>query len=74
MKTPLKLVDGMYPKAFNKALKPKHSPHCTATFAQRDLKCHRCVELMLGAAPRTSWHHEYYARRFHQLQRSLPFS
>jgi hypothetical protein len=51
----------------------KHSRHCQALFSRRDWKCHRCCELMIEAAPRDGWQHEYFSRKMGQVQRKLDF-
>jgi hypothetical protein len=63
----------MYRPEFNQDGTAKHSRHCMATFARRDWDCHRCVELLMGAAPRNGWQREYFARKLRQNQRSLMF-
>jgi hypothetical protein len=63
----------MYPKAFTRSGRSRHSRRCTAAFGRHDYKCHRCVELMLGAAPRGSWHEDFYAKKLGQVQRSFNF-
>lgn len=62
----------MYPDELTAEGKRKHSRHCLAQFARRDWNCHRCVELLHGAAPRGSWHRAYFARKLSQNQRRLP--
>jgi hypothetical protein len=66
-------ADLMYPKELNGNGTTKHSKKCQATFDRKDWKCHRCVELILGAAPRNGWQHEYFARKLRQVQRSFNF-
>lgn len=74
MSRPLKLTpEGMYPKAFNRNGRSKHSHQCTAAFGHHDSRCYRCLELLHGAAPRGSFHDDYYAKRLGQLQRSFNF-
>jgi hypothetical protein len=63
----------MYPAEFTAAGAAKHSHRCQSTFGRHDWNCHRCVELMLGAAPRNGWQHEYFARKLRQQQRSFDF-
>lgn len=63
--------DAMYEPEFTAAGAAKHSRHCKALFARRDWNCHRCVELVLGAAPRDGWQHEYFARKLRKAQRSF---
>jgi formamidopyrimidine-DNA glycosylase len=63
--------DTMYARELNANGTTKHSRHCQSTFGRRDWNCHRCVELILGAAPRDGWQHEYFARKLRQAQRSF---
>jgi hypothetical protein len=65
--------DQMYPKETTAEGVTKHSRRCQSTFGRRDWNCHRCVELLLGAAPRNGWQHEYFARKLRQVQRSFNF-
>lgn len=65
--------DAMYPQELNDDGTTKHSRHCRACFGRKDWNCHRCVELVLGAAPRNGWQHEYFARKLRQVQRSFNF-
>jgi hypothetical protein len=69
----LRDADPMYPPEFTVAGASKHSRRCQSTFGRRDWCCHRCVELILGAAPRDGWQHEYFARKLRQVQRSFNF-
>jgi hypothetical protein len=63
----------MYPPEFTAGGISKHSRHCKSTFGRRDWDCHRCVALLLGAAPRDGWQHEYFARKLRRRQRSFDF-
>lgn len=63
----------MYKPEFNLDGSIKHSRHCKAAFGRRDWNCHRCVELMSGAAPRKGWQHDYFGRKLRQSQRSFPW-
>lgn len=63
----------MYPKAFTANGALRHARKCKAAFGRHDTRCHRCVELIRGAAPRGSWHEEYFARKVGELQRSFNF-
>jgi hypothetical protein len=66
-------VPEMYPREANQDGTTRHSKHCLATFSRRDWRCHRCCELMLGAAPRKGWQREYFQRKLNQVQRRLPW-
>ena len=59
----------MFPKQYNQDGSTKHSRYCDATFHRRDWRCHRCVELLRGAAPRGSWHENYFAKKLGEVQR-----
>jgi hypothetical protein len=61
--------ENMYPRESTATGQTKHSKHCQALFARRDLRCHRCCELGLKGAPRGSWHEKYFARKLGQQQR-----
>lgn len=63
--------EGMYPKSFTASGRSRHSSKCKACFGRHDSRCWRCLELQMGAAPRGSWHEDYFAKRLGQLQRSL---
>lgn len=65
--------EGMYRQEFNQDGTTKHSRSCQSAFGRRDWNCHRCVELLRGAAPRKGWQHEYFAKKLRQAQRSLPW-
>jgi hypothetical protein len=65
--------EAMYPKSFTKTGRSKHHHRCKACFGRHDPRCWRCLELLHGAAPRGSFHEEYYAKRLGQLQRSFNF-
>jgi hypothetical protein len=64
-------ADGMFRQELNANGTTKHSRHCAATFGRRDWRCYRCVELMRGAAPRGSWHEDYFAKKLGEVQRRL---
>ena len=64
-------ANGMFRREFNANGTTKHSRHCAATFGRRDFRCHRCVELLKGAAPRGSWHEDYFAKKLGERQRSF---
>jgi hypothetical protein len=59
----------MYPREVTLEGVTRHSRYCQALFARRDFKCHRCCEMILGAAPRGSWHREYFRKKLGQVQR-----
>jgi hypothetical protein len=59
----------MYRREVNRDGTTKHSRHCKATFGRRDWSCHRCCELMRGAAPRKGWQEDYFARKLGEVQR-----
>jgi len=62
---------GMYLRETTADGKTKHSRWCQAAFGRRDWRCPRCAELMLGAAPRKGWQHDYFRRRLKSVQRNL---
>lgn len=64
---------GMYPKAFTRSGCLRHSRRCLATFGRTDFRCHRCLQILQGAAPRGSFLSEYAARKRGELQRCLEF-
>jgi hypothetical protein len=69
---PLTLAaDRMYAHEHNADGTTKHSRHCLGGFGRRDWRCYRCVELMRGAAPRGSWHEDYFAKKLGEVQRRL---
>lgn len=63
--------DGMYMREANLDGTTKHSRHCQAAFGRRDWHCHRCCELMLGAAPRKGWQKKYFGAKLNEVQRRL---
>jgi hypothetical protein len=60
---------GMYPKEVDAEGHTLHSKHCKAAFARRDWQCHRCCELMHGAAPRDGWQKPFFARKLREVQK-----
>lgn len=64
---------GMYPRSVTRSGRSRHSRRCQATFGRTDFRCHRCLELLQGAAPRGSFLSEYAARKRGELQRRLEF-
>jgi hypothetical protein len=56
----------MYPEEHNQDGTLKHSKYCMATPNRKDWGCHRCIELLLGAAPRKGWQRDYFARKLGQ--------
>lgn len=58
----------IYPLELNQDGTTKHSRHCKAVFARRDWRCHRCMELMRGAAPRGGWQHRYFGPMLRQTR------
>lgn len=65
--------DAMYSKSFTKSGRSKHHRSCKGCFGRHDPQCWRCLELLHGAAPRDSFHEDYYAKRLGQFQRSFTF-
>ena len=63
--------DEMYPKEYTGGGAMKHSRLCQARSFRRDWNCHRCVEILLAAAPYDGWEHEYFAKKLGKLQRRL---
>ena len=63
----------MYPRESDlQTGKTLHSVHCMSQFARRDMRCHRCVELLAGAEPRRSSHRTYLLNKLGRAQRRLP--
>lgn len=61
----------MYPQELNHDGTTKHSRRCQAAFGRKDWSCHRCAELMRGAAPRKGWQREYFSRKLREHQRTF---
>lgn len=59
----------LYPREVTLKGQTVHSRYCQRTPRRYDWNCERCIELMRGAAPRHGWQHEYFARKFNQVQR-----
>lgn len=45
----------MYREAFNQDGSRRHAKACQGAFGHYDPRCHRCLELRRGAAPRPGW-------------------
>lgn len=41
----------------------KHKYDCSRIFKNYDKTCPRCIELIAGAEPRSSWHTAYFKRK-----------
>lgn len=53
----------MYQEVRNKDGSLKHSHECQMSFGRKDEKCPRCVEMLNGAAPRSSWQKNYFEKK-----------
>jgi hypothetical protein len=65
----LSLLPGMkmHPEEHDEKGNVKHSKYCMRTPKRYDWGCHRCVQLMQGAAPRKGWQRDFFARKLGQL-------
>lgn len=70
---PILTPGGMYPKEMDREGHTLHSKYCKAAFFRRDWSCHRCCELMQGAAPREGWQKPFFAKKLRQVQRCFLF-
>jgi hypothetical protein len=70
MATALELAPGgMYPRRVTSTGATRHARQCKSAFGRTDWQCHRCLELLQGAAPRDGFVADYAARKLGQQQR-----
>lgn len=58
----------MLNKEYTKQGQLKHSQGCNMSFGKKDSNCPRCVDLLNGATPRSSWHKAYYQQQVNESQ------